>query len=321
LKKIILKQINTRWKNYHRWFILISIILVILNYLNCVSDDEMRIVETGEGYQFYENDLPVLFYRVKPLTTPDGTHSRANYCHPVYDLDGEIITRDFPEDHLHHRGIFWAWHQVYIGDQLIRDMWDCTDFIWDIHHVNVEDGDNSAALVTQVFWKSSQWNEGMDPFAEETVSIRIYKTEKDMRIIDYEIRIKALVDELRIGGSDDVKGYGGFSTRIPLPDDLEMTDKNGPVTPDNLAVPAGDWMNFSGTFNSKKSSITVMINPSNPGKSRNWILRKKGSCQNVAFPGREPISVSMEKPLVLKYRVVIHKGADLDVVFSEYSRK
>ncbi len=306
---------------YRSCLIALCVLLILVN-ISCASEEAMRVIKTDEGYQFYEDDFPVLFYRLKPLTSAEGTHSRANYCHPVIGLDGEVLTEDFPKDHLHHRGIFWAWHQVYIGKQLIRDMWDCTDFIWDIHNVNIiSTGKYSAALNAKVYWKSSQWKDGTVPFAEETVTIRVHKTENEVRIIDFEISINALVDGLRIGGSDDDKGYGGFSTRIPLPDDLQMTDKNGSVIPDRIAVTAGEWMNFTGTFGDHKSGIAVLIHPSHPGNSRDWILRKEGSCQNVAFPGREPVSVPADKPLILKYRVVIHKNADLDKLFSEYAAK
>jgi len=295
------------------------IILLLIFNLSCASEDRMKVIKTEEGYQFFEKDVPILFYRVKPLTSAEGTHSRANYCHPVLGLDGEVITEDFPKDHLHHRGIFWAWHQVYIGEQLIRDMWDCTDFIWDFHDLDIiGTGENSAALSANVYWKSSQWKNGTKPFVEENVIIRVHRTENNIRIIDFDIRINSLVEDLRIGGSDDDKGYGGFSTRIPLPDDLQISDRNGSVTPDRVAVTAGEWMNFSGTFGDQVSNIAVFIHPSHPGNSRDWILRKKGSCQNVAFPGQKPVSISNDTPLTLKYRVVIHKNADLNKLFAEY---
>jgi hypothetical protein len=230
------------------------------------------------------------------------------------------MTEDFPEDHLHHRGIFWAWHQVYIGERQIGDMWECRDFIWEIHQVNTDKTDNnSAALTAKVYWKSSQYQDSRVPFAEETVTIRLYRTENQIRIVDFTIRINALVEELKIGGSNDDKGYGGFSTRIPLPDELQMTDTNGEVIPQRIAVPAGDWINFSGTFGKQKSGFAVFIHPSNPGESRQWILRKKGSCQNVAYPGREPVPVTTGIPLDLKYRVVLHKNADLDKLYDAYA--
>jgi hypothetical protein len=293
----------------------------ILN-LSCASEPTMHIVKTDEGYQFYENDNPILFYRTKPLTTDAGTHSRSDYCHPLLGLDGEIMTEDFPEDHLHHRGIFWAWHQVYAGKQLIRDMWECTDFIWDFKKVTINNSANDqASLTATVHWKSSRWQNGSAPLAEEKVTIRLHKTENQIRLIDFDIHITPLVDSLSIGGSEDDKGYGGFSTRIPLPDDLQMTDMNGEVTPQRTAVAAGDWINFSGTYGKQKSGFAVFIHPTNPGIPRRWILRKKGSCQNVAYPGREPVAVTSEHPLDLKYRIVLHKNADLEKLFNDYAGK
>jgi hypothetical protein len=315
-------KLNINNNGNHRFLPALLGILLLTMSLSYAFNQTMRVVKTDEGYQFYEDNSMVLFYRIKPLTTKDGTYSRANYCHPVLGLNGGVITEDFPKDHLHHRGIFWAWHQVYVEDQLIRDMWDCTDFIWDFQRVNIiESGNKSTAISAIVNWESPQWKDASEPIAQEMVMIRLHKTENNIRMIDFEITISALVKGLRIGGSDDDKGYGGFSTRIPLPDDLVMTDKNGEVTPARIAVEAGEWMNFNGTFNDEKSNIAVFIHPSHPGAPYKWILRKRGSCQNVAYPGREPVSIPMDRPLQLKYRVVIHKDADLNKLFADYSGK
>lgn len=300
----------------------IAIITAVLASLSLcpASGGEMRIVETDEGYQFYESQKPVLFYRTAAKATKDGKYARSDYCHPVYGLDGEVLTEDFPADHLHHRGIFWAWHQVYVGDTPMGDMWACEDFTWDIRTVQIlPPQPNSAALTAGVAWKSSRWKDGQEPFAAETVTIRVHHTSGDARLIDFDIEILALVEGLRLGGSNDIKGYGGFSTRIVLPADIQMSDPNGPVTPQNTAVAAGDWMNFSDTFGDTASNVAIMVHPSHPGQPRKWILRKSGSAQNVAYPGREPIAVSTRTPLVLRYRLVLHQKADLNQLFREYS--
>jgi len=39
-----------------------------------------------------------------------------------------------------------------------------------------------------------------------------------------------------------------------------------------------------------------------------WILRQTRSMQNPVFPGREPVAVPRDRPLILKYRLVIHQG-------------
>jgi len=250
--------------------VIVSIISV--SSICTASESHVRVVKTAEGYQFSDGDTPVLFYRTSRKTTDEGTHSRANYCHPVYGLDGEVLTEDFPPDHLHHRGIFWAWHQVYVSDTAMGDMWACQDFSWDVHTVQIlEHQPDSAALKARVYWKSSRYKGGRAPLAEETVTIRVYTVSDGARRIDFEIVLRALAEDLRIGGSNDVKGYGGFSTRIVLPRDIRMRDQNGPVTPQNTAVAAGDWMNFSGTFGSALSSFAILVHPSNPGHPRKWI--------------------------------------------------
>jgi hypothetical protein len=284
------------------------------------SGYRMRIVKMDEGYQFFEAQAPVLFYRTAPKTTEEGRYSRANYCHPICGLDGRVLTEDFPKDHPHHRGVFWAWHQVHVGNASVGDMWACENFTWDIRTVQIlPSGQNSAALKADVYWKSSRWRNGLEPFARETVTIRVHQATDDARMIDFDIEILALEEGLRIGGSNDVKGYGGFSTRIVLPPDIQMSDPNGPVIPRNEAVAAGDWMDFSGTFGNAPSNFAILVHPSHPGHPRQWILRKSGSAQNVAYPGREPIPVSTAKPLALRYRLVVHENADLNQLAKEYS--
>ena len=60
------------------------------------------------------------------------TAARSNYFHPLYDLDGTVLTEDFPKDHIHHRGIFWAWHQVRINGKTVQDQWVNRDSFWTV---------------------------------------------------------------------------------------------------------------------------------------------------------------------------------------------
>ena len=43
---------------------------------------------------------------------------RSDYIHPLYGLNGEMLTRDWPNGgHPHHRAIFWAWPEVEFGSE------------------------------------------------------------------------------------------------------------------------------------------------------------------------------------------------------------
>ncbi len=70
-----------------------------------------QVIKQEEGFLVLEKGHPVLFYRTVPKSLK-GKFERTHYIHPLYSLNGEILTEDFPEDHPHHRGIFWVWHQI-----------------------------------------------------------------------------------------------------------------------------------------------------------------------------------------------------------------
>ena len=308
-----------------------AIVVVFMAFCGCrqtESSHAIKVSETDQGFLFAEGGDKVMFYQ-REHKSLNGKYARANYIHPLYGLDGEVLTEDFPADHLHHRGVFWAWHQVWVGDKQLGDSWAVKDFFWDIRDVKVLTPDSeSKALLVAVDWKSPLWtdaNGNQKAFVKESTMIRVHRAEQDIRKVDFEISLLALEDNLRLGGSEDEKGYGGFTTRIPLPDSLAFIGADGPVEPQNLSVEGGPWMDFSGPLglDGKISGIAILCHKSLPGYPQRWILRRKGSAQNPVFPGREPVPLSREKPLVLRYRLIIHRGdvhhVDLDKLAAEYN--
>jgi hypothetical protein len=274
----------------------------------------VEIVQTGDGYLFTEGDgTPVLFYQSRP-TSLDGQYMRANYVHPLYDLDGNVLTEDFPADHPHHRGIFWAWHQVLVDGHKAGDSWMTEDFQWDVELVEVIPDDGvSAALEASVTWSSPQIQDDTGqprPLVGETAIIRVHRAEPDYRMIDFEIRLLALQPDVYIGGSEDEKGYGGFSPRIRLPEDIRFVGQAGELTPEVTAVRGGPWLDMTARFGpgDSTSGIAILQHPSLPGFPQPWILRSGNSMQNPVFPGRDPVSLSTEAPLVLRYRLIVHRG-------------
>ena len=256
---------------------------------------------------------------------------RANYIHPLYGLDGEVLTDDFPSDHLHHRGIFWAWHQVWLSDMKLSDPWATLDARWDVYAAKILTPDShSRSLQLGVYWKSPLRTDSAGkqvPFVKETTTITVHSAKDDMRKIDFQIELLALENDMRLGGSEDAKGYGGFTTRIPLPDGLVFTGTHGPVEPTTLSVEAGPWLDFSGDFGGtgNTSGVAILCHRSSPGYPQRWILRRKGSAQNPVYPGRDPVRLSRKKPLVLRYRLIIHRGdvthVDLDTLQADYNRE
>jgi len=273
---------------------------------------QLKIEKTDEGVLVTEDNQKVLFYQVEQKNH-DGEYERCNYIHPLWGLDGNVLTEDFPADHLHQRGIFWAWHQILIDGKSIGDGWAIKNYEQEVTYTNVKTLKNGAAVLkTQVDWKSDKWMlDGLKiPYLRENATITIYPKKRNYRKIDFEISLLALADNLQIGGADNEKGYSGFSARIVLPEDVKFSGPAGEITPVNLAVQSEGFVNISGAFgkNGKQAGLVIIDNPQNPMYPQEWILRSAKSMQNPVFPGRVPVAVSTKKPLVLKYSLLIYSG-------------
>lgn len=291
-----------------------------------MHSQSVKIEQTEGEYAFIENTDTVLVYQASAKSL-NGKYERANYVHPLYGMNGEVLTEDFPQDHKHHRGIFWAWHQIFIGNKRIGDGWEIKNIEWDVADVQQITKDKGAkAIKAEVLWLSPNWTDDAlisVPFIREITTITVFPAKEDYRIIDFKIKLWGLEPDIALGGSEDEKGYGGFSARIKLPEDIAFIGAKGVVTPKNTPVASKGWLDFMGTFgeSQNKTGVAIIAHPENPGYPNPWILRKKASMQNAVFPypGRYPVFLKQDEPLVLKYRVVIHNaGVDLNLLSRKF---
>jgi len=300
-------------------------IMCVLSVAMCAqaASSGLSVVKQDQGWQFLEDGKPVMFYQTASKSL-DGKYARADYVHPLIGLDGQVITEDFPADHFHHRGIFWTWHQLLVKGQSVGDAWECRDFVWDVQNVRVLDqGKGTAALRATVLWKSPLWKNGKVPLVRETVTLRVHRKKDDSRAIDFTIGLLALQADTFLGGSDNVKGYGGFTARIATPDDTTFTSEVGPVTPKNTPVFGGPWMNLLGTLDGKPYGAAILQHPDNPLFPEAWILRHSkrfSNMQNPVYPWRYPTKLPTDAPVVLRYRLLLHKGTDMAQAWEQYRR-
>ena len=78
--------------------------------------------------KLWEGENPILVYNHGVMTSQSAPNAkgRSSYFHPVYGLDGEVLTDDFPKDHENHRGLHWAWPHIKIDDWEV-DLWSLRD--------------------------------------------------------------------------------------------------------------------------------------------------------------------------------------------------
>lgn len=277
-----------------------------------------------QGVELLENGQAVYFYQKLPKS-PNGKNIFNNYLHPLMSLNGDTLSEEFPIDHLHHRGIFWAWHQIYVDDIQVADGWEMQNLQTEVVNMETSTSNGLGSLRIVAEWRSSLYKD-RKPFIKEQTTITVHPLADDLRKIDFKITLKALVPNVQIGGSDDEKGYGGLSVRLKLPDDLVFTSPNGSITAQVHQVKAGDWMDFSASFgeNNETSGVTILCHPTTPNYPAPWILRSKTSMQNIVFPGRHRVTVLTDEAIVLCYRMIIHKGSaasiDIAKLQSDYAK-
>lgn len=289
-----------------RYYLLIFVVFPL------ISVSQIDINPDDEGILITEKGKEVLYYQTEPRSI-EGKYLRSNYFHPLWDLKGNIITEDFPPDHLHHRGIFWAWHQVLANGNSAGNLWELKDIVQDVAEVEYAlQPTGAGVLKTEVYWKTTSPSSVSvtNPFIRETARVTIHPRMKNYRQIDFEISLVALTEKVLIGGSADDKGYGGFSVRLKLPSDVSFYGAEGTVTPELTQVESPGWMNIQGLSGKRNETYGIVIAdcPENPGYPQKWILRREKSMQNIVFPGSKPVEISRSVPLILKYTVLVHNG-------------
>ena len=272
----------------------------------------VRFVAAAGGFECRDGGQKVMFYHRAPRSLDNGAHVAANYFHPLYGLDGEVLTQDFPKDHPHHHGIFWAWHQLLVGKIRAGDPWVNKDFLPVVREVSVSAaGPVFATLSTRVEWTSKHIvdeNGQQRPMVEERGRFRVFHCVGDARHIDFRIRLSALLDEVKIGGSENVKGYSGFTVRVKPPRQMAIHDRRGLLKQDSVGAQS-PWADISGRFGDGEavSGLSILCDKRLPEFPPKWLLRFYGM-QNVAYPGRNAVPLPRKRPLVLRHRLVVHKG-------------
>ena len=238
----------------------------------------------------------------KKVTTQIYAVPRSDYIHPLYGLNGEMLTRDWPDNgHPHHRGIFWAWPEVEYGSS--------RGDIYALQRVFARPTGDIQYLGGQVFAQivaENLWVWEKEPIVSEYAVIRVYRATQKTRIVDLTIKLDALKDSVTIA-TRGTNSYGGLNVRLQSPESQDISffiDKKGTKL-------QRAWSDFNGVFKGNDSTSGLMIlqcqgNPEYPGEWREypnlgWV-QPTFPTPNTRYP------LSTEKSLILRYRLIIHNG-------------
>ncbi|MFP4057542.1 MAG: DUF6807 family protein [Candidatus Brocadiia bacterium] len=261
----------------------------------------------------WEGQDPVLVYNhgmISRKGVPDR-YDRACYIHPLYGLDGEVLTDDFPRDHRHHRGVFWAWPHIRARGQEANS-W-IPSGIQDRHERWVRREVDGGRAVLEV---QNGWYMGDQKVMDERVRITVHPAAEDARAIDLEFTWTPVGQAVTLRGAGG-KSYGGLTVRFntrPREKDRIPTSK---VT---ITVPRGvtekdlpdtrlKWADFTAPFPGAPgpSGVAVFVAPDHPDYPPTWLTRHYG-CLCVGWPGVKGKTLPPGEPVRCRYRLWVHRG-------------
>jgi hypothetical protein len=232
--------------------------------------------------------------------------ARSDYIHPLLGLDGERLTKDWSQDHPHHRGIYWAWPEV-----------DWRGQRGDLHALQkvfarptgkciTTSGPVFAQTEAENIWK---WENG-ESLVHERAVIRAYRATGDDRIIDLEFQFTALNDPVSLARRGTLH-YGGLNLRLAKVGEQEIIFHTDPTN----ATPRMAWAELSGKFGAapQPSGIVVLQHGSNPCYPGDWVKFPELNWFQPTFPtSGTRYELKPGEPLVLRFRLWLHRGAKTD---------
>jgi hypothetical protein len=258
-----------------------------------------------DGIRLAEGGRPILFYRSRP--EPGREPWRVHYVHPLHSAGGAVLTEDAPADHLHHRGVFWAWRRVLVDGVQAGDGWVGRDLVLEVGPPAVsEQPDGSARIDSRVLWKVPIDGRA-EAIVEEHSAIRAFPVRDGRRRIEFEVRLRALRAGVAIAGTDDEKGYGGPSVRFGHGERISLRGDGRELRATPAALDAGEVVDFLWPSLAPPWPARVRASCSIEGRAwTHWVLRQEASMQNCAFPGRNPLELQTDS--VHTVRLVLDVG-------------
>ena len=274
----------------------------------------MRVVQDpARGpLQIQEQEQPILQYQFRTVEPGDllsrvapanliYARPRSDYLHPLHGPHGEILTRDWPVDHPHHRGIYWAWPEVgYQGK---------TGDLHALQHVfarpqgevQSQGGPNVARIDAENLW----WWEDQVPIVREWAIIRAHRATPQGRAIDLEFQFIALAEGVTLARRD-TRLYGGLNVRLATPTNQTIQTHLDPSD----AQPRRAWSDLSGKFDgTHHAGLMILQHRDNPEYPGDWIQYPELSWCQPTFPtAGTRFSLRTDQTLTLRYRLWIHDG-------------
>lgn len=266
--------------------------------------------DRGDGrLDLLEQGKPALTYNYGPRLADGAPEDRRRCCYifPVITPRGIEVLDDFPRDHWHHRGLFWAWPVVRTAEGTF-DLWALKGVEARFGRFLAVEAKTDSARVAV----SNGWYAGGRKLVTERAAITVFPAAGGARELEVELAFEAEGAPVTLAGSQEQgKSYGGFSARF-APRTATVLRADGVTLAADEDLNPHTWAELEGKFEGKRALLRITPDAHNTGMPWQWCLRSYGFV-GASFPGKSAKvrehTLEPGRPETLRFRVRV---ADVD---------
>lgn len=277
----------------------------------------------------------ILQYQTTPSPVPEGVaaqFSHGAYLHPVFSPTGKLVTGDYPPDHRHQRGIWFAWTKTeFEGGH--PDFWNMRKdkdgkFTGEVRFDKVDrtwSGAVHGGFVSQHRWIDHTSGAEKD-ILRETWDVTVFRPTSGAQAL----HIFDLTSTQTCASDAPLKlpkyHYGGLGVRGNAAWDPK--DKVTMLTSEGHDRKTGDatkakWVHIGGEVEGGLTGIVVLIHPDD-FRFPQPLRLNPGNPQLCVAPSQDgDWEITPGKPYVSRYRIVVFDGkpdaVELERLWNDYA--
>jgi Methane oxygenase PmoA len=246
-----------------------------------------------------------------PRTNIKQIFQRGAYLHPIRTLSGAVLTDDYPPNHVHHHGIWWAWTKTEFEGRA-PDFWNMGGGKATVEFVTLERSWGGA--VHSGFVSKHRFVDLSAPMPttalNETWDVRAYNNAADgIWIFDLTSTQECATDKpLKLPEYH----YGGLGFRGRWEwngkTNANFLTSEGITDREQGHGTRARWCDISGLADGKRAGITIMCHPENFRAPQHMRLHPSEPFFCYAPQQGGDMEIAPGKKYVSRYRFVVHDG-------------
>ncbi len=281
-----------------------------------------HLTENDGQLRLLNSPHEILTYHTGPSQPPAGIaahFARSGHIHPLKTPIGQTITAEFPADHAHQHGVFFAWVNTQFAGHKV-DFWNQGEKLGNVRHrrlVESQAGKVYAGFISELEHLDLTGDVEQVVLQETWRVMACEMGDKfgEMYLVDLESKQTAASDEpLQVLKYH----YGGFGWRGPS--EWLSPKGNTPATGCQFLTSEGhsreqgnhtrpQWVSVTGSVNGELCTIAIFGHSTNLRHPQPVRLHpdKPYFCFAPCVLG--DFAITRNEPLISRYRIMTHHGA------------